>query len=339
MATQGMRLEPRDEHNHEPDAARNFNESVYVNGFDAEQRTGGWLRLGNRVNEGYAELSVCLYLPDGRVACQFQRPRISDNDSFDAGGLRYRVDEPFERLTVRYDGELLLLDDPAALRDPGRTLAAAPRVTGGVEWDVTAVSPAHGGEPTSEDGVARMLYGHDFSRGHFNQHIAVGGRMRVGEQEWDLDALGWRDHSWGPRFWQVIWAYRLFLGNLGRDRGFMLLKNMQEAGGSRRLGVLLVDGAYEEVLDLDVVTEWSPERDPVGATVTVWTAERKEVITSRVLTMTPLRNRRRTEDGEVVVSRVAEGFTRYEWGDRVGYGMTEYIERLDEDGRPVGYPL
>ena len=53
---------------------------------DGPHRTGGWMRLGNRVNEGYAELSVCLYLPDGRIACQFQRPNITANDRFDGGG-------------------------------------------------------------------------------------------------------------------------------------------------------------------------------------------------------------------------------------------------------------
>ena len=339
MATEGMRLEPRDEYPHEPDAVSNFNESVYVNGFDPAQRVGGWLRLGNRVNEGYAELSVCLYLPDGRVACQFGRPQISHNEAFAAGGLRYEVDEPFQRLEVSYDGELLLLDDPSQLRDPGTLFQTAPRLQGGVSWDVSAISPTHGGEPISEAGVARMFYGHQFSRGHFNQHIAVKGMMRVGDEQWELDAFGWRDHSWGPRFWQAIWAYRLFIGSLGPDRGLMLLKNMHETGGSSRRGVLLVDGAYEEVLDLDVVTDWSPERDPTGATITVWTAERKEVIRTRVLTMTPLRNRRRTEDGALLVSRVAEGFTEFTWGDHVGYGMTEYIERLDDDGQPVGYPL
>jgi hypothetical protein len=73
--TSGFRIEPQDEYTHAPDAAANFNESVYMNAFDAAQRLGGWMRLGNRVNEGYAELSVCLYLPDGRVACRLRLAR------------------------------------------------------------------------------------------------------------------------------------------------------------------------------------------------------------------------------------------------------------------------
>jgi hypothetical protein len=37
-------------------------------------------------------------------------------------------------------------------------------------------------------------------------------------------------------------------------------------------------------------------------------------------------------------SRIAECFTRLEWDGRTGYGMTEYVERL-QDGVPAGFPL
>ena len=51
-----FRLEGKDEYPHQPDASPNFNESVYTNAFDTKTRMGGWARVGNRVNEGYAEL-------------------------------------------------------------------------------------------------------------------------------------------------------------------------------------------------------------------------------------------------------------------------------------------
>jgi len=337
IAPPGLRLDAADELPHVPDDAVNFNESVYLNGFDPVQRVGGWMRLGNRVNEGHAELSVCLYLPDGRVACQFARPPIAANDAFDAGGLRYTVHEPLEHVEMTYDGELLVLDDPELLRDPARLFADAPRVAGRVRLDARAVSPVHGGEPTAPEFEHHMLYGNAFSRGHFNQHVAVTGAITVGDEHWALDGHGWRDHSWGPRYWQAIWFYRLFLANFGPDRALMLLKNTAPDGRSRRLGVVLWDGRYEEVVDLDVTTEWSAAQDPVAVTIGVRTEHRSALIHGRVLTLAPLRNRRRDGD-EVLVSRVAEAFSEFTWEDRTGYGMMEYIERLD-DGVPVGFPL
>jgi hypothetical protein len=337
-APEGFRLEPKDEYPHAPDDAVNFNESVYVNGFDPRLKAGAWTRLGNRVNEGYAEQSIVAYLPDGRVACQFGRPAITANDRFDAGGLTYTVNAPVRSVGMRYAGELMLLDDPMLLKDPKRMFATAPRVDGTIELTTQAVAPLRGGEPTAPEYERQMMYGHEFSRGHFNQHTAVTGSMRIGDESWELDAFGWRDHSWGPRYWQAIWFYRLFLVTFGPDRALMLLRNTSQDGTTKRLGVVMVDGRYEDVIDLDVTTEWSAQQDPVGMTIGVATAHRKAVIRARVVTMAPLRNRRKAGD-EILVSRVFEGFTEFVWDDgRTGYGIAEYIERM-VDGVPVGYPL
>ncbi len=91
MPAMGVRLEPADEYTHELGPEPSFNESMYVNVFDPAQRLGGFFRLGNRANEGYAEMTVCLYLPDGRVGFMYKRPTITDNDALDAGGLTWEV--------------------------------------------------------------------------------------------------------------------------------------------------------------------------------------------------------------------------------------------------------
>ena len=90
-------LEPEDEYTHEPDEASNYNESMYLNAFDLEAEVGGWFRLGSRVNEGYAEMTVCVYLPGGRVAFAYERPKIETNDEMRAGGLHIEVVTPFPR--------------------------------------------------------------------------------------------------------------------------------------------------------------------------------------------------------------------------------------------------
>lgn len=328
-------MRPEHEFTHQPDSSVNFNESVYTNAFDPKGEFGGWMRLGNRVNEGYAELSVCLYLPDGRIACQFQRPAITSNDRHEAGGIKYTVNEPLKSVTMSYDGELIIVDNPEDLRNPQELFAKGPRVPGHASWTHVAESPVHGGEPV--DDTIQTMYGRDFSLGHFNQHSRAKGVIKVGDQSWEIDGHGWRDHSWGPRYWQVIYFYRLFLANFPNGDGFMLLKITDQAGNVRRQGVLLVDGDYEEVLDLEVQTDWTDSQDPAFVRLGVMTAKRKVRIDGEILKLAPLRNRRKTEEG-VLVSRVAEGFTRFTWGDQVGYGMTEYIERI-EDGKIVGYPL
>lgn len=332
---QGFRMEAQDEFTHVPGPETNFNESVYLNGFDAQGRFGGWMRLGNRVNEGYAELSVCLYLPNGRVACQFQRPAISDNSRHAAGGLVYAVQEPLQRVSLQYQGEVMVLDDPARMRDPRAVFESAPRLPCSVSFAHTGTSPIHGGEP--RDPHQQTMYGRDFSLGHFNQHSAVEGHIQVGDQRLELSGFGWRDHSWGPRYWTNIHFYRLFIANFGPDRGLMLLKITGRDGVTRRCGVLQFDGDYEEVEDMDVYTDWSALKDPRHVRLGVRTARRKVQIEGYIETLLPLRNRRKEGDRSFQ-SRIAEGYTRFQWGERTGWGMTEYIEIL-EDGEPVGYPL
>ena len=329
-------LVPGDEYPHPPDPALvNFNESVYTNAFDGRQQVGGWMRIGNRVNEGHAEIAVCLYLPGGRVACQFKRPKIESNAGFGAGGLRYEVIEPLKSVRMDYEGELMVLDDPAVLRDPDTMFSRARKAPGSVRWNLDALSPVHGGAPASD--TVETYYGRDFSFAHFNQHMRVDGHIRVGDEEWKLDAAGWRDHSWGPRYWQNIYFYRLLIANFDDGRAMMLLKITDPAQRTRRLGVLLVDGKYEEVIDMDVITSWTDEKEPQGASMVVRTARRSARIDAHMITRAPLRNRRKVGDG-YITSRVIEAFTRYEWDGVPGHGIAEYNDRLVED-RPIGVPL
>ena len=332
------KLSAQDEFTHAPGPEINFNESVYVNAFDDETGIGGWMRLGNRVNERLAELSVVLYLPDNRLAVQFARPAIASNDMFDAGGLKFEVRQPLRQLVATYTGDVMIVENAQDLRDPARLFATAPREQAEVLWDLETISPAHGGEPVSDD--QPTMYGRDFSLGHFNQHVRATGHVRVGELTWPLSrGHGWRDHSWGPRWWTNIVWYRLLLCAFPDGRGFMIHKIADAGNRARRSGVLLIDGAYHEIADFDLVTDWTPEHDPLRIRVNVITEDGvRATILGEVLALAPLRNRRQ-ENGQTLMSRIAEGHVRWTWDGHAGYGMGEYIERIAQDGRLAGYPL
>ena len=329
-----LRLEPADEYMHEVEEASTFNESMYFNVYDSDGGVGGFFRLGNRPNEGYAEMTTCVYLPDGRVAFMFDRPKISGNEAFDAGGMRFGVDEPFERLRVDYEGKVIMLTDPSVLADPRKAFTESPWDECTVSLDYRAVSPMYGGEPEHSDGPDG--FGSGFARGHYEQHVGARGSIRVGDAEWAIDGYGLRDHSWGPRTWQAPWWYRWLTANFGEDGGFVVSIIAGRDGNRIQGGMVLEDGEYRDFTAAQIQTTWEgPEQYHQKIAVKASTADRTYEIEGEVLTLVPLRNRRKGPDGEEMLTRISEGMTRWTLDGATGYGLSEYLDQI-VDGAPVG---
>jgi len=330
-----IRMEPQDEYMHALEEASNFNESMYFNVYDPSRAIGGFLRLGNRANEGYAELTTCIYLPDGRVAFTYNRPKIDNNDAFDAGGTRFDVVTPFEELRTRYDGKICMLDEPLQMANPREAFTANPWTEAHIDLTHHGVSPMYGGEPVNDDG-SPLSSDNGFARGHYEQHMAVKGTIKVGDDEWEVDGFGLRDHSWGPRFWQAPWWYRWLTANFGHDFGFVVSIIASRDGARRYGGMVLRNGKYEHITNASIDTVWKGEDEyhtELRATAT--TADDTYEITGRVLNLIPLRNRRTTPEGENLVTRISEGMTEWSCNGMTGYGLSEYLDQM-VDGHPVG---
>ena len=67
-------IKPEDDYTHPLGPEQNFNESMYFNFFDNARGFGGFLRIGNRANEKYAEVTLTLYQPNGTVLFNWKRP-------------------------------------------------------------------------------------------------------------------------------------------------------------------------------------------------------------------------------------------------------------------------
>jgi hypothetical protein len=329
----GVRLEPQDEYMHELGPEPNFNESMYFNMYDPANKLGGWFRLGNRANEGTAEMTVCLYLPDGRVGFMFKRPDISHNDAFDAGGIRFGVVTPFEELIVEYDGKVVLLDDPLQMVDPKAAFTANPYAECEVHLRYLGRSAMFGGEPDE----SHERPGEEFARGHYEQLVEARGSVRVGDEEWDVSGFGLRDHSWGPRYWQAPWYYRWLTANFGPNMGMMVSRIARRDGEGTR-GGFVWDGSTLHLCDsAEISTTWKGDdhyHQEIAATVRA--KDREWSMTGTVLNMIPLRNRRPDPDGNMLVTRISEGMTQWTLADgTVGYGLSEYLDQII-DNRPVG---
>lgn len=332
-----LRLDPEDEYTHTPDAAENYNESMYFNVFDPARKIGGWFRIGNRPNEGYAETSVCLYLPDGRVGFMFGRPRIDNNDAMDAGGFRVDVIEPFKHLKVTYEGKALLLDTPLDMADPSSAFKKHPTVPCTVSLDYKGVSPMFGGETVKEDGSPLDIDPEkSFAKAHYEQHMAASGTITLGDETWTLEGFGLRDKSWGPRYWQAINWYRWLPMNFGRDFAMMISIVTDDEGRQRHGGMVLKDGAYDLITEAKIDSEWDENHYQTALSADVKTESGAAYhVDGKVLSMIPLRNRRKTPDGKELNTRITEGMTEYRCDGKVGYGLSEYLDQI-VDGKPTG---
>jgi hypothetical protein len=329
----GIRLEPQDEYMHELGPEPNFNESMYFNVYDPAQRVGGWFRCGNRANEGHAEMTVCIYLPDGRVAFMFKRAEISNNDAFDAGGIRFEVVEPFERLEVSYTGKVVVLDEPLQMVDPKKAFTENPYSECEVRITYTRVSDMFGGEPDTPHEAP----GEEFAKGHYEQLVAGKGSIRVGDEEWEIDGFGLRDHSWGPRYWQAPWYYRWLTANFGADFGFMGSRVAKRDAEGTRGGFVWEDGQLHLCRGLEIETDWVGDDSYHHAIrATLRSGDKEWKVTGRVIDLIPLRNRRVDPEGNQLVTRISEGMTEWTLDDgRKGYGLSEYLDQIIDDA-PVG---
>ena len=331
------RLLPEDEYTHTPDAAANYNESMYFNVFDPKTAVGGWFRIGNRPNEGYAEMSVCLYLPGGRVAFMFRRAEIKDNSEMNAGGLKIEVVEPFKRIKLTFDGKLCLLERPFEMADPSTAFRNNPHVPCKVDLDYEGVSPMMGGETVRADGKPRDLDPEkSFARAHYEQHVAAKGRFTVGDEVFEIDGYGLRDKSWGPRHWSAINWYRWCPLNFGRDFGMMLSVIAGEDGKPRQGGIVFRDGIHDPIIACDLDTDWDENGYQTALRAKVKTRAGKSYeVEGKVLSLIPLRSRRKAADGTELNTRITEGMTEYRCDGLVGYGLSEYLDQI-VDGKPSG---
>lgn len=313
-------VKPEDDYTHPLGPEENFNESVYFNFFDREKQMGGFLRIGNRANEGHAEMTVIVYQPDGSALFNYKRPQISNNDGWDAGGLKVEVLVPGEKIRTTYDGSVVLLTDPREMREPSVAFKENPHKKIKLDLVHEGVGAIYGHVSESNpDGPQN-----DFARAHYEQHMKVTGTLEVEDGgTFEISGHGLRDHSWGPRYWQSTPSYRWITGNYGDDLGMVI----SVVGG--RVGGVFQKGPDKilRITDVQLKTEYEGNTNYHSGLKAVVTLENgdKHTVEGKVKGFIPLRNRRAG-----MFTHIGEGMTEYTIdGDRKGYGLSEYLDQAE----------
>jgi len=307
-----------------------FIESIDLNFYDISSRLGGFLRLHHRPAHRFNEMTICLYLPDGRAAFMSERSGPEGGTQLGAGGVRVEIIRPFEELNVAYDGKLLVLEEPCALLHPERAYAESPQTDGSVRLTFSGLSPLY------EDYGAPLLEGGPSVAGHYEQLTAATGSVRAGDDRFDVDGLGLRGHQWGIRSPGVLSSFRRLTGNVSPSFGFMGF-GLDLVTGARRRGGFVWDGtAFHVCHDLAINTSWTgAEALPHGIDLTFKDGDQTWHARGTVVSLVVRRHDGVEDAGTGGTSRVSEGVTEWRLDDgQIGYGISEYFDPII-DGRPA----
>jgi hypothetical protein len=330
----GIRLQDKDEAVHPAGPQSNWNESRYVDFWDPALKVGGWFRSGNRPNEGRAEMSACVYLPDGRTAFMFDRPVITGNP-LTSGDLSWEIAEPWRVNRVQYRGDLLMMDDARQLSDPKRAFANSPRVKADI--DLTCVSSGLETVMGKDQDHINLIFLPGQADFHYQHLIRTTGTVHVGHQNWQVNGRGGRDHSWGPRNWHAKLHMRWLIGAVDDDNGFMLTRGVGPNNATRG-GYVLDRGEFFIVTDFEMKNIYGPAPlyELTLVELTMRQGGRTWTVVGRPRAWLPLRHKQTNEAGEPAILRIVKSPTDWMFDDgRKGAGMCEYHD-LIVNGKPAG---
>ena len=286
---------PEDDRRHVPGPGSLplWSESYWFPLYDPEREIGIVFRAGMYLNKGHANLYLFI-THRGEVVHTFVDHRLPvpplEDGRFTVGGLTVEFERPLERFRLRY-------------------------AHGATGFDVVwaASSPVYK-YPTPE--------GPEYP-GHIEQGGVVTGTVTLGGARLDFDGFGHRDHSWGgERDWAKFHRWDYLSGEFGRDFWFQAARADLGPLVDVRIGCLW-DGRELlalQAIDMDVhTTDGGTRQLGIETTLTDEHGRAHRIVGEEVLVNCPVQMGR---------TWLKDGFTRYRYCDRVGYGILEhgYVE-------------
>jgi hypothetical protein len=306
-----------DELMHPADDHPQYNESALLTFFDPAQRTGGYLRIGNRPNEGHAEATLCWFLPDGSTIFSFDRAPIDGNTSFRTGQIEVETIDVGKTMRATFRGEGHHLAQASLLTDPKRAFTESPVVPVEIDLVLTGLSPLYGGTPFPGLDVG----------GHYEQHMRIDGQIRLPDQDLTIVGYGNRDHSWGPRVWQGTACDRTLWCTF--DESFGLATSLTWKGSApdeyEVIGYVWRDETMTRIVDASMHSRYADDRRifHTGFDARLHLEDGTSLsMQADVLDLAPLRHRRGDQ-----TTHIGWAMAEFRCNGRRGVGLSEYMDQ------------
>ncbi len=181
-----------------------WNESWFWDWYNADGSLAGHCRIG--LHPAQKRAWVWFYAYHAGEWIVVEEPRLPHSDiqlprlAYEGWGLRFSYDviEPLRRARFQFSGFGRVVSGP-------RTGMILPV---GADLHVQSIGAAHS---TGRSDIA----GHSsatFDACRFEQPITLQGTLQMGEVTQAFAGRGERDHSWGPRLWNLEWTFLVLNG-------------------------------------------------------------------------------------------------------------------------------
>jgi predicted secreted hydrolase len=172
---------------------------------------------------------------------------------------------------------------------------------------------------------------------HYQHLNRVTGNVDVGEERFEVDGRGGKDHSWGPRNWHAKIYLRWLICGIDDDNGFMLTRAVGPTKQTRS-GFMWIDRRFHVVDGYELTNRYAgaPHYQLLRTDVTMRAAGVEWTAVGLPLRHLPLRHRQPDEHGAEATLRIVKQPAEWTFADgRSGAGHLEYHDLL-RDGVPVG---
>jgi hypothetical protein len=215
-----------DDRPHAHGTGPDWQESVLFTWFDEKNGLGGFYRLGHEPQHGAGNCCFGVFTSDG-------------------GRYRWNV-----------TGEALLAGD----RTENHMGLGSTRAMLGDSLRLTAEFPECKVDLVFEDYHARFDYldlvgvaRDDFVAHHYEVAGSMAGQVVLAGRRYDIRAQGYRDRSWGNRFWNQFRSARWWPIVFGPDLSMQVVHLLSADGKFRRYGYLMRQGVPEQLRSSRIV--------------------------------------------------------------------------------------
>lgn len=241
----GIRPEDEGVHPHDPED-EGWQESIFYDWCSSDGSVAGHVRIGHMHGRGRI-WAWCFVSHDGEWVA-FEDPHIAPEAirgldvETPAFSFQREITAPLVSNGVRARGEGRFVSGPRA----GEAASFS------VDLRFEALGPCHS---IGDQGMA----GHtsdELSASRFEQPMRVTGSSEIAGARREVDGYGERDHSWGPRDWNIEWT---FLALSGPERQSMAVRVSFDEDTYFDTGYLAA-GEMRTVVEADFELDVQPER-------------------------------------------------------------------------------